>query len=208
MGTTDLVLAALVAAPRHGYEIKRIHDEWFPLANPLAYGQVYSALGRLTKDGCVEVAEVRADGGPERTVYALTPRGRERVERWLAEPVAPMSPGAGELVRKTVAALRISADPLPMLLAQRTAYLRRMRELSDQQPTDPLAALSRDHALEHLDADLRWLERAADRLARPDPVPEAGPPPRPDLSPRQNPGLPGSGRTPDALHAKTPEEDQ
>ena len=202
MGTTELVLAALVTGPRHGYEIKRIHDEWFPLANPLAYGQVYAALGRLAKDGSVEVAEVRADGAPERTVYALTSRGRERVERWLAEPVPPMSPGAGELVRKTVAALRIAANPLPMLLAQRTAYLRRMRELGDQRPEDPLAALSRDHALEHLDADLRWLDRAADRLATSLPADRR---PAEDRHPPedQDPGR-ASGTPNDA----TPEEDQ
>jgi DNA-binding PadR family transcriptional regulator len=170
MGTTDLVLATLVAEPRHGYEIKRLHDEWFPLGNPLAYGQVYSALSRLQKDGCVEVAEVRTDGGPERTVYALTDRGRERVTRWLAEPVPPLAPGGGELVRKTVVALRTATDPLPMLQTQRTVYLRRMRELRDQRPTDPMAALSRDHAVEHLDADLRWLDRAAEQVSRSHPA--------------------------------------
>ena len=167
MGTTEVVLAVLLVGPQHGYEVKRIHDEWFPLGRPLAYGQVYAALSRLEKDDFVEVIETRVESGPERTVYALTRRGRERVQGWLAEPVTEPAPGAGDLVRKTVAALRTAADPRPMLAQQRTACLRQMRKLQDgRRDSDPLAGLARDHAVEHLDADLRWLERAAGRLAR------------------------------------------
>jgi hypothetical protein len=39
-----------------------------------------------------------------------------------------------------------------------------MRELGDATPADPLAALVHDHAVTHLDADLRWLDAAAERL--------------------------------------------
>ena len=41
-----------------------------------------------------------------------------------------------------------------------------MRELL-QQPADehPAARLARDHLVAHLDADLRWLDAAADRVA-------------------------------------------
>src|SRR4051794_10908781 len=129
MGATEVVLAVLIEGPQHGYEVKRIHDEWFPLSRPLAYGQVYAALARLEKDGCVEVLETKVEAGPERTVYALTERGRRRVLDWLAEPVADAAPGMAELVRKTVAAVRTAEDPRPMLARQRTTYLRTMHAL-------------------------------------------------------------------------------
>jgi DNA-binding PadR family transcriptional regulator len=98
-------------------------------------------------------------------VYALTDAGRERVDRWMGEPVVDGAVAVGELVRKTVAAVRTSSDPRPMLARQRTAFLRQMRELQQAKDADPLSGLARDHLLAHLDADLRWLDRALERVA-------------------------------------------
>jgi DNA-binding PadR family transcriptional regulator len=164
VATAETVLALLGPGPAHGYDVKRDHDAWFPDGRPLAYGQVYATLSRLERDGLVEVVETRVDGGPERTVYALTPEGQGRLAEWLAEP-APVGGGADEIVRKTVAALRTGGDPGPFLAAQRAAHLRRMRELADHPPEDdPAARLARDHVVAHLDADLRWLDLAVERL--------------------------------------------
>lgn len=165
MATTMVVLAVLMDGPRHGYDVKRAHDEWFPSGRPLGYGQVYAALSRLDKDGSVEVAETRVEAGPERTVYALTRRGRERVQAWFDEPVQDPARAVGDLVAKTVAAVRTAADPRPMLARQRIAHLRRLRELRTEGAAgEALSALALDHAIEHLDADLRWLERAGEQV--------------------------------------------
>lgn len=165
MATAEIVLALLRRGPAHGYDVKRDHDAWFPDARRLAYGQVYATLGRLERDGLVEVAETRTEGGPERTVYALTDAGTDRLTEWLAEPATVNGEGAGEIVRKTVAALRIGDDAARSLAAQRTAHLRRMRELTAEPPrADPVARLARDHVLVHLDADLRWLDLAVERV--------------------------------------------
>lgn len=164
MATTEVLLALLRSGPAHGYQVKREHDGWFPDARPLAYGQVYATLARLEGAGLVEVLETASGGGPERTVYALTEAGEERLAAWLAEPAAVASSGADEIVRKTIAALRTGADAAAFLALQRTAHLRRMRELATA-PPDPAARLARDHLLAHLDADLRWLELAVERVA-------------------------------------------
>jgi DNA-binding PadR family transcriptional regulator len=166
MGATEIVLAVLMDGPKHGYEVKRMHDEWFPTSRPLAFGQVYASLARLAKDECVEVVETRVESGPERTVYSLTSRGRERVEHWLSDPVVEPPPGADELVRKTVVAVRTAADPRPMLARQRVTCLKQMRELRQSPDAgDPLAGLVREYALEQLDAHLRWLDRALERVS-------------------------------------------
>jgi DNA-binding PadR family transcriptional regulator len=158
----DVVLALLRDRPRHGYEVKHEHDAWFPDARPLAFGQVYATFGRLQRDGLVEVVETRSAGAPERTVYGLTGAGRARLDAWLGEPAPP---GSDEIVRKTVAALRTGAGAATYLSAQRAAHLRAVRELATRPPeTDLAARLGREHALAHLDADLRWLERAADLM--------------------------------------------
>jgi DNA-binding PadR family transcriptional regulator len=160
MAVPDVVLALLRDGPRHGYGVKHEHDAWFPDARPLAFGQVYATFGRLERDGLVEVVETRSAGAPERTVYGLTAAGRERLEAWLAEPAPP---GSDDIVRKAVAALRTGAGAAAYLSAQRAAHLRAMRELAARPPAADLAArLGREHVLAHLDADLRWLERAAE----------------------------------------------
>ena len=181
MSTTEVVLALLRSGPVHGYDVKRGHDAWFPDTKPLAFGQVYATLSRLARDGEVEVVETRVDGGPERTVYALTDAGRARLETWLAEPSPVGSSGADDIVRKAVAALRTGQNPAGFLRAQRAAHLRRMRELtapigagtaggppatgSADEPGDAASRLARDHLVAHLDADLRWLDLAVERVA-------------------------------------------
>ena len=165
MATNEVVLALLRSGPAHGYDLKRDHDEWFADSRPLAFGQIYATLNRLERGGFVEVVETRSESGPERTVYALSERGEERLREWLAEPAGAAASSADEIVRKTVAALRTGDDPGEFLSRQRAAHLRRMRELKTAAPgRDPITRLARDHLIAHLDADLRWLETAAERV--------------------------------------------
>jgi DNA-binding PadR family transcriptional regulator len=164
MATADVVLALLVRGPAHGYDLKRAHDAWFDHGRPLAFGQVYATLARLERDALVAVAHTETGGGPERTVYQLTDDGRARVEEWVREPAEPVVPGADELIRKTVAAVRLGLDPAGFVARQRAAHLRRMRALTQAPATDPTSRLVLDHAVAHLDADLRWLEVAAQQL--------------------------------------------
>lgn len=165
MAVSDLILALLRNGPAHGYTIKRDHDAWLPDARPLAFGQVYATLGRLERDGLVEVSDTRSEGGPDRTEYALTPAGRKRFVEWLAEP-APVGGGSSdEIVRKAVAAVRTGADFVDFLTCQRAAHMRRMRALGASPAEDAATRLARDHLVAHLDADLRWLDLAVERVA-------------------------------------------
>jgi DNA-binding PadR family transcriptional regulator len=176
MSTAELHLAVLAVGPRHGYEVKREHDAWFPETRHLAYGQVYATLGRLVRDGLAEVVETHQQGGHERTVYAVTDAGRDRLKAWLAEPAPPAGSGGEEVVRKVIVALRLVAESegvgaaLQVVVRQRTSYLRRMRTLQGQSEmgVDEVAGrLASRHAVLHLDADLRWLDEVADVLGRP-----------------------------------------
>lgn len=167
MSIGHVLLGVLAEGPAHGYDLKRAYDERFPGAKPLAFGQVYSSLSRLERDGLVTVAETGQGGGPERTSYQLTAAGRAVLHAWLdeTEPAGPYA--ADTLVRKTVTALRLGADAASYLRRQRTVHLARMRELvaEQEQATDTDARIAIDHTIFHLDADLRWLETAAARAA-------------------------------------------
>ncbi len=167
MSVAHVLLGVLADGPAHGYDLKRGHDERFPGAKELPYGQVYAALQRLVRDGLVEVVETVREGGPERSVHALTAAGREALGDWLSatEPAGPYA--ADDLVRKTVTALRLGADAADFLERQRAVHLARMRELLAVQAatTDVAGRIAVDHTVSHLDADLRWLEAAAARVA-------------------------------------------
>ena len=162
-----VLLGLLERGPGHGYELKAAHDEWFPSAKPLAFGQVYASLGRLERDGLVEAIETRQESGPERTVYALTEQGRAALREWLAETEAPSAYAADELVRKTVTALQLDVDHERFLDRQQTAHMELMRKLTAQrgQAAEPGARIALDHRLAHLDADLRWLEETRQRMS-------------------------------------------
>jgi DNA-binding PadR family transcriptional regulator len=178
MSMNHVFLGLLVGGPRHGYDLKRLHDQNFPGARPLAYGQVYATLARLERDGHVEVSETTQDGGPERTLYALTDAGRTNLQTWLDTPEPPIAYGGAELVRKALTALHLGQDAAGYLARQRQTHLARMRELVRAQKTTAedldgsapgqpdITSLSADYAVAHLDADLRWLEAAAERIAR------------------------------------------
>jgi DNA-binding PadR family transcriptional regulator len=167
MAIGHVLLGILERGPAHGYDLKRTHDERFPSAKPLAYGQVYAALAKLAGDGLVEVAETHQEGGPERTTYAITPAGIAMLESWLAATESAGPYAADELVRKTVTSLLRGADTRAFLQRQRATHLAVMRDLvaSQAEVTTAAASIAIDHTISHLDADLRWLETAAERVA-------------------------------------------
>ena len=90
------------------------------------------------------------------------------LERWLDEPEVPdVSASRRSLFAKVVIALASGRPAEPVLDRQRQAHLARMRELRAQrQRGDALAQLDADFEMYHLDADLRWIDGAQDRLDR------------------------------------------
>ena len=167
MSTRHILLGLLAAGPSHGYDLKRRHDERFPQARPLAYGQVYTTLQRLVRDKLAEVDGTDADGGPERTLYRSTEEGAVELARWAAEITPPAPFIANEIFTKVVVAILAGGDPERYLREQRAAHMARMRDLTAVK-TAPGAGLSTvlsaDYALTHLDADLRWMTTTAARL--------------------------------------------
>ncbi|GAA2073433.1 PadR family transcriptional regulator [Streptomyces albiaxialis] len=167
MSISHTLLGLLETGPRHGYDLKRAFDEKFGHDRPLHYGQVYSTMSRLLKNGLVEVDGIEPGGGPERKRYAITHAGVTDVEEWLSRPEKPEPYLQSTLYTKLVLALLTQRDGAELLDTQRSEHLRLMRELTRRKTEGDLAdQLICDHALFHLEADLRWLETAAARLDR------------------------------------------
>jgi len=159
------LLGLLEPEPSHGYELKRAYDLRFGQDKPLPFGQVYATLGRLERDGRVEVHGTEHGAGPERKRYAITPDGVTTLEDWLTRPEAPEPRLQSILFAKVVLAL-LSGRPADRFLdAQRSSHLARMRELTAQRRAGGLGqALLADYALFHLEADLRWIDITESRL--------------------------------------------
>ncbi|MFG2223799.1 PadR family transcriptional regulator [Streptomyces sp. NPDC048644] len=167
MSIGHTLLGLLESGPRHGYDLKRAFDEHFGHDRPLHYGQVYSTMSRLLKNGLVEVDSVEAGAGPERKRYAITDAGVTDVAQWLGRPEKPEPYLQSTLYTKVVLALMTERNAAELLDTQRAEHLRLMRGLTERKRKGDLAdQLICDHALFHLEADLRWLELTAARLDR------------------------------------------
>jgi DNA-binding PadR family transcriptional regulator len=166
MSVTFALLGLLENGPRHGYDLKRTYDDTFGRDRALHYGQVYSTMARLLKNGLVEVESEPGDG-PDRKRYAITHAGVTDVAEWIGRPEKPEPYLQSTLYTKVVLALLTGRDANEVLDSQRAEHLRMMRELTRRKSDGDLAdELICDHALFHLEADLRWLELTAARLDR------------------------------------------
>ncbi len=160
------MLGLLEPAPAHGYDLKRRHDEHFG-SRRLALPQVYATLGRLERNGLVEVHGVERSAGPDRTVYAVTSKGVAHLERWLEEPESPATYLQPVLFSKVVLALLSDRGAADVLAVQRAAHRAEMRDLTARKEGASLEdVLALDFALFHLEADLRWMQHTSTRLAR------------------------------------------
>jgi DNA-binding PadR family transcriptional regulator len=159
------LLGLLEREPSHGYDLKRDYDTFFGRGKQLPFGQVYATLGRLTRDGKVIPGDVEPGDGPDRKRYAITETGRHDVDEWLADPVEPEPHLQTVLFAKVTLALMLGKPAATYLDGQRGAHIRRMQQLTELKRAGSLVdVLLADHALFHLEADLRWIDLTSMRL--------------------------------------------
>ncbi len=159
------LLGLLEREPSHGYDLKRDYDTFFGRGKPLPFGQVYSTLSRLNRDGKVMMADAEPGDGPDRKRYVITDLGVTEFETWLVEPLEAEPHLQTVLFAKVVLALMLDRPAEEYLDTQRGAHLQRMRELTEIKRTGNLVdALLADHGLFHLEADLRWIDLTVARL--------------------------------------------
>ena len=160
------LLGLLEREPSHGYDLKRDYDTFFGRGKQLPFGQVYATLGRLARDGKVTAGDAEPGDGPDRKRYAITDMGRHEVDARLAEPVEPEPHLQTVLFAKVTLALMLGRSAETYLDTQRAAHIRRMQQLTELKRNGPLVdVLLADHALFHLEADLRWIDLTSARLA-------------------------------------------
>lgn len=163
-------LALLARGPAHGYEIRQSLESTFGDAwPPLNYGQIYTTLGRLERDGLVVSEEVAQGDRPNKRVYQLTDAGRAELEAWMQEPAEGPEVKNAFFMKLVMAHLTGLASPSALIDRQRATYLQRLRDLDDLarragRDDNPAAELLIEGATLHLEADLKWLDRCEERF--------------------------------------------
>ncbi|MBP2705280.1 PadR family transcriptional regulator [Microbispora sp. RL4-1S] len=166
--TRVLILGVLLDGPLHGYEVRRKLELWGTAnwAN-VAFGSIYHALAAMAKEGLLEVVDAgtRSRGG--RTVYGITPAGREEFDRRLREHWSEIMPIVDPFL---VAVTFMDRLPRADLLAAAAERAGRLRE-GFAQIERALRAKHAANAPRHIDeclrltaaeyqAQLDWVERA------------------------------------------------
>lgn len=164
--TVPMALLALLGTTEsaHGFALKRQYDALLGRVRELKFGQVYSTLARLERDGLAEGTGVAHGGAAERKLYAITESGVSEVDTWLRTPRLPVG-RPSELFTKVILALVSGRSAAEVLDAQREVYLRRMREITKRRHDgDVIDRLAGDFELMHLESDLNWVELAGQRM--------------------------------------------
>jgi DNA-binding PadR family transcriptional regulator len=156
----------LADRPLHGYELKAAYEADLVPATQLNYGQVYTTLERLARDGLLAQEVVSQVDKPDKKVYALTRAGRQELQEWLATPSRLDLDLRNETFLKLMLARRLDgADPLEVLAVERRACFERLHEVTaarrkagrDGAPVPTTLLL--DLAVLRLEAFLKWLDR-------------------------------------------------
>ncbi len=156
----------------HGYELKEefvseIGQHW-----SLNFGQIYTTLDRLQRDGLICFQTVHESGGPDKKVYSLTVKGQDKLNNWFLTPVSADKRLKSEFYIKFILSLTTSGvDPKEIIQIQRKSLLEEMHQLVClKSEADPIVQLSwillLDSAALHIEADLRWLDMCEVRLQK------------------------------------------
>lgn len=190
MSVRYALLGLLAQRPRHGYELRAAFEAMVGGKETweVRPGQVYATLERLAEAGLVTQVAVEKEGGPEKRIYALAPRGQEVLQQWLLSE-ANVEHQRDEFFVKLMVAVMTGRNDIPqMIQVQRNALFQALHRVTRQRmEADPETELAQilllDKVMMHLEADLRWLDMVEARL---DEV-RKQPPPEPAVRPRGRP---------------------
>jgi DNA-binding PadR family transcriptional regulator len=117
------VLVLLSQRPAHGFAVSQLTTPGGELGRiwRIPRPVVYRAIGRLVEAGLIEPESVEPGLGPQRTIYTVTPEGRQAAEQWLGTPVEHVRDIRSHLLVKLALLHRAGRDPADLLTRQRAA---------------------------------------------------------------------------------------
>ncbi len=170
MSVRQSLLAILAQGPCYGYQLRHEFERRSGSTWPLNVGQIYNTLERLERDGLVARGSADAQG---HVYWEITDAGSAEVDAWLVSPMDRAPAVRDPLALKiAMAATLPGADASELIATQRAASdallqgLRAQRASHEDATPEGLArALVLESQIFAVEAELRWLEHTAGRLA-------------------------------------------
>jgi DNA-binding PadR family transcriptional regulator len=133
------VLAVLCEQPAHGFAVARLTAPGGELGRiwHIPRPVVYRAISRLTEAGLITADAVESGRGPQRTLYTVTPPGRQVAERWLDTPVQHVRDVRSHLLLKLALLDRIGQDPTGLLIRQKAVLAPIAEAVHAERPGHP-----------------------------------------------------------------------
>ena len=171
----EVLLGLLTITPMSGYDLGQAIRTSVGFFWNESYGQIYPNLKMLAAEGFVTAKTERQKGKPERHIYSITKRGRERLAAWLAVAPQPEIP-RNELLLKLFFGAQVPAEILigyvEAMVEKERALVQKFIEtgkaVSAQQqfPDTPYWLLTARFGQLELEAHLRWGEEALAELRK------------------------------------------
>ncbi len=168
-----IVLWQLFEGPMHVYRMQKMFEAQGKarVVNVRSRASLYQTIERLKRNGLVEVYETqRAEGYPDRVVYAITDEGRVVAREWLREMLRNTEGEYPEFLAAVSILFGLPPDEARSELELRAEKLESALVLTEQSLADAPAALPRLFLLEEeyrkamLEAELSWVRGVIDDL--------------------------------------------
>ena len=171
------VLGLLNQRPMSGYDIRRFLKGLSWLIGSPSFGSLYPTLHALLRDGLVTVDVVPCEGKPARKIYTITEAGRQTLQEWIDQPVAPDAPMKAFVMRLILVGNHSPTGLVAHLRQRRSqvagqhAALEQIAGSGDGE-TDPGEHLALEYGLALAAAEITWLDRALEQLSQQPPSAE------------------------------------
>ncbi|MFZ1084919.1 MAG: PadR family transcriptional regulator [Terracidiphilus sp.] len=172
----EVLLGLLTIESMSGYDLGQTIRTSVGFIWNESYGQIYPNLKKLAALGCVSAKTERQKGKPDKRIYSITAKGRERLVEWLAvEPQPEIA--RNELLLKLFFGAQvspeISIEHVERMMKRERAFLREFRRIeleeiskNQQYPDAPYWKMAARFGQLELEAHQRWGEETLDELRK------------------------------------------
>lgn len=170
-----MLLGLLTIQSMSGYDLGQTIRESIGHFWSESYGQIYPNLKMLAAEGSVTSKIEKQKGKPDRYIYSITKKGRERLAKWLAVPPQPEVP-RNELLLKLFFGTQVAPDIpigyLKQMMESERRALERFKQIhaaiskNRQYPDTPYWKMAARFGEIELEAHLRWAEETLAELKK------------------------------------------
>jgi DNA-binding PadR family transcriptional regulator len=175
MSVRLVILGLLSDRPLHGYEIKQIIEEHMGDWTSIAFGSIYFALDKMSKNGFIEKLATEQSGNrPSRSVYQITAAGRDEFMRLLRKSWQNMERTYYAIDISLFFLDRLAPEEVKGYLQNRISTLGKIinhlqahesEQLQNAEEKETaLAKVIFDHTRVHILAELEWTKNILSRI--------------------------------------------